>query len=365
MVDSKRLEWVDAAKGISIILVVMMYSAFNTGEYTGQVGFMHYIIGFASPFRMPEFFLISGLFLSQVISKPWPLFCDRRVVHYLYFYILWCAIMLGLKVGIYEADPTKMLAEFALALVQPYGVLWFVYLLAVFGLVAKSLYHFRIPAFGVLPVAVAIQIFTGESVSYVATQFSAYFVYFYLGFIAGPFVVAVVGAAERHPRFAWALLFLWAMMNGLLVYSSGYMVQPTGVHMGLAGLPGLRLVLAVAGTLALCVTSGLLTKLPFSAWLTLLGRHSLAIYLVFTIPMSIFRAFALKSELISDTGVVSFVVMIVSILSSLALYAAVKITGIAIFIFERPRWARFLERRFNLTRPRDNHSTETTASDAA
>ena len=58
---SQRMPWVDAAKGICIILVVMMYATYNTGEHTGKVGFLHYAIGFATPFRMPEFFLISGL----------------------------------------------------------------------------------------------------------------------------------------------------------------------------------------------------------------------------------------------------------------------------------------------------------------
>ena len=69
--ETSRLDWVDTAKGISIILVVMMYSVFNVGSDTGEAGFWHYVIGFATPFRMPEFFLISGLFLSLVIARPW------------------------------------------------------------------------------------------------------------------------------------------------------------------------------------------------------------------------------------------------------------------------------------------------------
>ena len=56
------MPWVDSTKGLSIILVVMMYSACNGGEYTGKVGFLHYIIGSATPFRMPESLLTSGLF---------------------------------------------------------------------------------------------------------------------------------------------------------------------------------------------------------------------------------------------------------------------------------------------------------------
>ena len=82
---NERLHWVDAAKGLSIILVVMMYSVFNVGQDAEGVGFFHYVIGFATPFRMPEFFLISGLFLDQVLARNWKSYADRRVLHYFYF----------------------------------------------------------------------------------------------------------------------------------------------------------------------------------------------------------------------------------------------------------------------------------------
>ena len=35
-----------------------------------------------------DFFLISGLFLSAVVDRPWRRFVDRRLVHYMYFYAL-------------------------------------------------------------------------------------------------------------------------------------------------------------------------------------------------------------------------------------------------------------------------------------
>ena len=97
---NERLNWVDSAKGISIILVVMMYSVFNVGQDAEGVGLFHYVIGFATPFRMPEFFLISGLFLGQVLARDWKSYADRRVVHYLYFYALWAVIHIVLKIGI-------------------------------------------------------------------------------------------------------------------------------------------------------------------------------------------------------------------------------------------------------------------------
>ena len=76
---ANRLDWVDAAKGLSIILVVMMHSAYGVGEDLNGTGVLHYIIGWATPFRMPEFFLISGLFLGAVIARPWVAYADRRI----------------------------------------------------------------------------------------------------------------------------------------------------------------------------------------------------------------------------------------------------------------------------------------------
>src|SRR4051812_28353598 len=80
-----RVDWVDYAKGICIIMVVMMHSTLGVEAATGREGFMHLAVAFAKPFRMPDFFLISGLFLAQVIDRDWRTYLDRKVVHFAYF----------------------------------------------------------------------------------------------------------------------------------------------------------------------------------------------------------------------------------------------------------------------------------------
>ena len=77
-----RIDWVDYAKGFCIIMVVMMHSTLGVGEAVGREGFMHVLVAFAKPFRMPDFFLISGLFLSRVIDRDWRTYLDRKVVHF-------------------------------------------------------------------------------------------------------------------------------------------------------------------------------------------------------------------------------------------------------------------------------------------
>src|SRR5207247_1166787 len=84
-----RIDWVDYAKGFCIVMVVMMHSTLGVEAALGREGFMHYLVAFAKPFRMPDFFLISGLFLARVVDRDWRGYADRKVVHFAYFYLLW------------------------------------------------------------------------------------------------------------------------------------------------------------------------------------------------------------------------------------------------------------------------------------
>jgi uncharacterized membrane protein YcfT len=55
-----RVHWVDYAKGFCIIFVVTMHSTLGVEAAVGQNGWMHAVVAFALPFRMPDFFISSG-----------------------------------------------------------------------------------------------------------------------------------------------------------------------------------------------------------------------------------------------------------------------------------------------------------------
>src|SRR5207247_10900508 len=90
--SGSRVDWVDYAKGFCIVFVVMMHSTLGVEQAAGAEGWLHALVAFAKPFRMPDFFLISGLFLAQVIDRGWKTYLDRKVVHFVYFYLIWTAI---------------------------------------------------------------------------------------------------------------------------------------------------------------------------------------------------------------------------------------------------------------------------------
>src|ERR1041384_1993719 len=99
-----RVDWVDYAKGFCIIFVVMMHSTLGVGAATGQTGWLHSVVAFALPFRMPDFFMISGLFLAVVIDRDWRTYLDRKVVHFAYFYVLWMTIQFVFKAPGFAAE---------------------------------------------------------------------------------------------------------------------------------------------------------------------------------------------------------------------------------------------------------------------
>ncbi len=90
--NGNRVDWVDYAKGFCIIFVVMMHSTLGVESDRARAS-----CSGSSPLpnrsRMPDFFLISGLFLARVIDRDWRSYLDRKVVHFAYFYALWITII--------------------------------------------------------------------------------------------------------------------------------------------------------------------------------------------------------------------------------------------------------------------------------
>ena len=336
--SNNRLDWVDMAKGLSIFLVVMMYAASSVGEDTGGVGALHWTIAFATPFRMPEFFMISGLFLSQVIDRPWRAYADRRVVHYLYFYVLWALIHIIFKVGLLATDPVGAIEQIAWAVVQPYGVLWFIYMLAVVSAVAKLMHDLRAPKWAVFAVAAILQMASIHTGSYLVDQFAEYFVFFYAGYVLAPLLFRLADWAVANAALARLGLSIWAVLNAALVFSPGFAMHPIHPVIGYAGLPGVNLALALMGTAALCVAAALLASVPFMAWLRWMGSKSLVIYVAFVLPMGIARTLLIKVG-VDEPTVLSLAIMAIAIIAPLVLYWLVQRIGWGKFLFERPAWA--------------------------
>jgi uncharacterized membrane protein YcfT len=320
---SARIDWVDYAKGICIVMVVMMHSVLGVELAAGQTGFMHLLVAFAKPFRMPDFFLISGLFLSVVIDRDWRTYLDRKVVHFAYFYVLWVTIQFGFKAPSFAAETSWAHAGFMYleSFIEPFGTLWFIYLLPVFFVVAKATRQMPpLLIWGVAALLETAHIVTGWTV---IDEFCARFVYFYSGYLFAGYVFALSDRARARPALALAGLALWALVNGSLV------------ELGLSERPLISLMLGLSGACAIVTLGTLLARAHWLNFLRFCGEHSIVIYLAFFLPMAATRTLLLRAGLIPDIGTISLVVTVVGIAGALALWRIALKVG-ANFLFERP-----------------------------
>jgi uncharacterized membrane protein YcfT len=318
-----RVDWVDYAKGICIVMVVMMHSVLGVEAAFGQTGFMHWLVMFAKPFRMPDFFLISGLFLSVVIDRDWRIYLDRKVVHFAYFYLLWVTIQLGFKAPSFAAESNWHHVGYLYleSFIEPFGTLWFIYLLPIFFVVTKLTR--KAPALAIWIAAAALEtahVATGWTV---IDEFCARFVYFYSGYWLAAYVFALSDRARAHPSWALAGLALWAFVNGGFVAS------------GFSEWPIVSLALGLAGACAIIVMGTLLARAQWLNFLRYCGEHSIVIYLAFFLPMATTRTLLLHSGLAPDIGMVSLIVTIVGVAGALLIWRT-ALAAHANFLFERP-----------------------------
>src|SRR5262245_47237169 len=214
----QRIDWVDYAKGFCIVFVVMMHSTLGVELVAGQEGWLHTAVAFAKPFRMPDFFLISGLFLARVIDRDWRDYLDRKVVHFAYFYVLWVTIQFAFKApGIAAAEGWRAAGFYYLeAYVEPFGTLWFIYLLPVFFVVTKL--SRGISPWVIFLVAALLEIAPIHTGWTLIDEFAGRFVYFYAGYILAPHIFALAAGVQAQPVAGLLGLALWAFINGALVF---------------------------------------------------------------------------------------------------------------------------------------------------
>jgi len=339
--ENARIGWVDTAKGICIIFVVMMHSTLGVEIAMGQEGWMHYVIRFAWPFRMPDFFLISGLFLGLVIDRPWLRYLDRKVVHFAYFYLLWMAIEIALKAPglVFQNGTGAPFRDYLFGLVQPYGTLWFIYMLPVFFLFTRLVRG--LPVWLVFGWAALLEILPVETGSVIFDEFCRRFVFFYAGYAFASRIFAIADWMTAHRRAAVAILLAWFVAEIVVVFAPvPALLAPLDLDgNGLSGMPVVSLVLGGAGALAIVTAATLLTGLPWMRWLTWLGAHSIVIYLAFFLPMTVVRIALTKTGIVADIGTMSVLTTIAGVAGPAVLYGLVRWSGWGHFLFSRPDWA--------------------------
>lgn len=328
-----RLAWVDVAKGLCILLVVLMHATLGVEKAVGFETGLHSFIEWARPFRMPDFFLISGLFLAARIDRPWRSYLDTKVVHFAYFYVLWLTIQFAVKAPgmVQESGAAATLADYLTSFVVPFGTLWFIYLLAVYFVVAKLLRP--LPKWLVIAGAAALHVFTPHTGVFIVDEFASRFVFFYAGYALAPQVFAFADRVRAVPALAIAAgLAAWAVFNAVAVNS------------GAAHVAGPDLAFSFIGIAAVIAFSVAITHRYAGQVLAYCGRNSIAVYLAFPLFMGPVRIVLLKLAGTDLATAIAVASALAGVAGALAMQWAFKGTR-ASFLFTRPAMFRLQPRR--------------------
>lgn len=334
----RRVDWVDHAKGWTILLVVLMHATLGVGAEVAATGWTHEIVRFAKPFRMPDFFFVAGLFAGAAATQSWQRFFDRRVLHFAYFYGLWAVLLISLRAMGGEAG--TWLPALLKAVYDPYSSLWFIYVLPLMFLTLRL--AARLPAGVVLAGAMGFHLLAARhedggaymlavtwSGNTAIDSYLMFVVFFLCGHYARDHVFRFAGKVRAHPAAALAALAVWGALNGLATRADWL------------AAPGALFLTGLVGAFAVITMAVLLSRLPLFGWLGLLGRHSLVIYLAYAVPLAVVRELAVRSGLVSDTGTIAALATTAAIVTPILLHRLTKGTSAGVF-FERPAWARIV-----------------------
>jgi uncharacterized membrane protein YcfT len=274
-----RLRWVDVAKGLTMVLVVLAHvlgKHYFDLTWTIEVparGAWREISDAFLPLRMPLFFTLSGLLAASSLGRARRTALARRVLNPYLLYVLWFAINAVVLVTFdftqpeaLDATPTGLLRN----LVLPHTTLWYMFALAAFFLVALLLRPLGIVAVLAGATGLSVAVSAGWIVlpagAGMTPSILRYFFVFLIGAYAPDLVRRVARIGERVPLAATLL---------------AYAVLAVAFRLGLPLLPGLLPFVVVVGAGLGIMASVRLTGIPgLTPLLEGIGRRTLPIFVL-------------------------------------------------------------------------------------
>ena len=307
--------WVDFAKGIAIVLVVLYHAALFLDEFdlAGGTVRLRNLLMFIP---MPVFFFVAGLTARRMLTWSFRDLWRRRLLPLVYLYLLWSLVRVVFYLVVphlrgSETAPTNPV-NIALLPVLPTSSYWFIWALAIFTVVAWLLRAVppavQIALAGILAVlSTTPGLLDANNVGW--DRVMQNLVFFLLAVYIPHWVYRV--AARTRVWHVVVLAVLYAAIAVVLV----------ALHA--SRVPGSVLVesaIAVAMTVGISV---LLTRVPWLSFVTSLGRQSLQIYLlhlfIVALVLWIVAPFANYSLLLRFSAVLPFALAAIALIGSVLL----------------------------------------------
>ena len=308
--------WVDYSRGIAIILVVYRH-AFEGLKSTAALaqngvdvasGYFHLEAAniLLYSFRMPLFFMVSGVFLSSSLAKRGlAALAGSKVRTILYPYFVWGFLQISIQMLFSGfTNGQKEWSSFLYLFYAPRNVEHFWYLLALFNV--TLLYAF---AKARLKWSHPTQLLTGALLFFLSAYISQhnielgllsdvlhYYIFMAIGDAAANFLRSQkIQQFMASPRNLLLMLLPFAGAQLYFLYSNVQHLAQAPKYLYVEYYqPHLFLGIALTGAVFVMMAASVLNWYQACTWLRLLGQHSLYIYVLHVIVFAAIRIFLIR-----------------------------------------------------------------------
>lgn len=321
----KRIQWIDIAKGLGILLVIYGHALGGIMNSNDQLStavlFKPYSIIYG--FHMPLFFFLSGIFATHWVKRNIKLAIKQKVISLVFPYFIWTIITGSIMAAAQSVTNSGLgVKDILLSPIAPFSEYWFLYVLFIVFLTfyfgerligKKALLVISLLFFLIRPVIFRYWIFDA---------FSLNFLFFMMGSL-------VLQHKEIQSFLTFSRLKLIVSMCLFVVINIGYLkIISSGIYWESSYAKFLTISVGILMTVYL---AQLFEKISIlNRTLSWIGQASMAIYVMHLVPIAGARIIALKFLGVTNVIGLSFII------SGIALAVCV----IGYYIFEKFRIGR-------------------------
>lgn len=300
---TKRLGWVDYARGLAIILVVYRHTMVGLRRSGFHVpSFLYNIQEFLMNVRMPVFFVLSGIFLYSSLQKSKSKqVAVKKVKTLLYPYVLWAIVLITMQIFLSDyTNSNRTFKDYSYILLQPRELDHMWYLLALFNcsllLIVLFKWMQRNPW---LHLCLALVM---HFTHFLFREYSFFsdIAYYYVFLTIGVMVSQPAKEFDKKPKE----LFIKFLIITIPIFVAGQLFWLHHIDNSYEPLKEIYLLPFLLIVLVACFMFYLTCRLLYSAgvakWLNVVGKNALYVYILHLFVISSFRIAALKLFHISN-----------------------------------------------------------------
>jgi fucose 4-O-acetylase-like acetyltransferase len=325
--NKPRLDWVDYAKGIAIVLVVYRHILIGIQRSGIEVSvWLRNANEIVYSFRMPLFFILSGVFIAKTIRKhPGFVFVSLKSRTILYPYFIWGIIQITVQIVLSRyTNAQRGLMDYAYLIINPRAIdqLW--YLLALFN--CSVLFYLLYSSLKIGNIALSIAALALYGCSVFVQDYSLfhdllyYFIFMVIGYLL--YELFLWDEYNRYLKSSWVLMGMLPFFVG----TQWYWLYHQDMNIFIFA------VIALLGSFFVFSIAFILAERNWLQNFKLIGRHSLQIYLMHLLVVSMVRIVMTRFLHIEDAIPILLTGWALGIYVPILIYSVLKKTpGIVLF----------------------------------